>query len=362
MNGRSIVLSCAARRSSRAFTLLELLAVILVIGLLIALLSPAMRFAGDAARRMNCVNHLKHLGLAIHHYHDMAGHLPVAMGGTVGPGPLEGNEGRLSGLVSLLPYMEQQTLWDEITTPTSIKGVDYPAMGPAPWVTEYDPWRTHVDTFICASDPAAASDGLGQTNYAFCLGDSARGIHTGFQSRGAFGTGNPLSWDEITDGTSNTLAMAEICQASGRSVKGQVAVRQPSVIFQRPRACTANLERGGKKYRRRTAIDSAGRGARWADGAATFSLFNTILPPNSPSCAVGGVRAVDGVYSAASSHEETIGVLLLDASTRSISLEIDAGNGSPVPSISGFAPPSPYGVWGALGTIAGAEDTAEAFE
>ncbi len=154
-----------------AFTLVELLVVIAIIGLLVGLLLPNVRFSREAARRMSCSNNFKQVGLGLHNYHSSYKRLPSAMAGTD-----RGNANRLSGLVAILPFIEQQALWEEIRTPTTIDGVMYPAMGPAPWVGQYTPWKTQIRTLQCPSSPSEPAD-FGLTSYTFCVGDMARDIH-----------------------------------------------------------------------------------------------------------------------------------------------------------------------------------------
>jgi len=107
-----------ARRSARrgAFTLIELLVVIAIIGVLVALLLPAIQMAREAARRAQCGNNLKQLGSAVHQYHDVFRTLPVSVGPWPhGPHPTRQRNGK-GWIVSVLPQLEQQALYDEFAT------------------------------------------------------------------------------------------------------------------------------------------------------------------------------------------------------------------------------------------------------
>src|SRR3954449_9986169 len=100
-----------ARNPAMGFTLVELLVVIAIIGILVALLLPAIQSAREAARRASCTNKLKNLGLAVLNHHDVKRHFPISMGyvleGGEGPGPCAG------WITSVLPQLEEQSLYDQ---------------------------------------------------------------------------------------------------------------------------------------------------------------------------------------------------------------------------------------------------------
>ena len=160
-----------SRRQTSGFTLVELLVVIAIIGILVGLLLPAVQAAREAARRMSCSNNFKQIGLAMHNYHSAYKQLPTHGTGTgngywnadqsactlVPQGTIAnagnddwrpnelGNSQRLSCLVGMTPFIEQQGLWESIKNPNNIdiNGVSppletdplpYPAMGPRPTV------------------------------------------------------------------------------------------------------------------------------------------------------------------------------------------------------------------------------------
>lgn len=339
-------------------TLIELIFVVFVILMLLALFMPSLRTGRGTSRRMQCGNKLKQLGLALHNYHDSHGYFPPALGGTGrGASPFHGNANRLSGLVPLLPFMEQQTLWDAIAAPSTYNDVDFPAMGPAPWIEEYTPWQSRLDAFRCASaEENDEESSHPMTNYGFCIGDVARDIHKPNDRLGMFLSPIRTTFDDITDGTSNTIAMGEVGTRSGRTAIGQYAVFQSKNILDNPNLCREQLDsRHPERYAKNTRLSKLGRGRRWADGAASSSLFNTILPPNSPSCAIDGWQAVDGIYSAGSFHSGGVYVAMFDASIDFVSESIDSGDAThptrKLSQLQGEEPvPSPYGVWGALGT------------
>ena len=220
-NGGSSVPCCLRFRLSRrrGFTLIELLVVIAIIAVLIALLLPAVQQAREAARRTQCKNNLKQLGLALHNYHD-----------TYGMFPAEAIYGFWNGseyqpyhhtwITSILPYVEQGPLYDQV----NFRLPAWDAANGQAW-----PWQSTPLAFLkCPSDggrqPASATHNMTTSNYA-----AARGYD--WWSRGPMekqagqqtwvgGIFTPLTNTriaEISDGTSNTVAIGEVLTLSCES-------------------------------------------------------------------------------------------------------------------------------------------------
>jgi len=197
------------RRCRMGFTLVELLVVIAIIGILIALLLPAVQAAREAARRSQCTNNLKQLGLAMHNYHDTHKVLPY------------GHKLEVTGQTHrrdcwyhrILPFIEQGAYSDQYEAdhteyihhmPASFAGIEVPGM-------------------MCPSDPSCPARGGGgsdngfQGSYAVCAGGGALNTTTGIldmnmikeDTGGMFGRNRALPFAACLDGTSNTLLASE---------------------------------------------------------------------------------------------------------------------------------------------------------
>lgn len=239
------VAHCMSRPSRQGFTLVELLVVIGIIGLLIALLLPAVQMAREAARRAECLNHLKQLALACHNFHDLKRHFPPGYLGPKPQAPVPPYPGQWTGVLAyLLPYVEQAALKDQSDADASdFGGVSLyheDRSGDAFWLRPqaWEAAEKQPAIFLCPSDHArnirnpnillhfqyespyvtlvAASfqdshgDNAGRTNY---LGSGGYMGVTGVDSsdvwRGVFWNRSQESFSTITDGTSQTLLFGE---------------------------------------------------------------------------------------------------------------------------------------------------------
>ena len=355
------------KRRKSGFTLVELLVVIAIIGILVGLLLPAVQAAREAARRMQCTNQLKQFGLALHNYADAFKKFPAGSGGS-GTGSPNDNNNRINAMVGLLPYVEESGLYNMVQSPQSFNGVVFSAGGPAPWEARYDLWGSQfqVKGMNCPSDSPVGDNRGGRwangaaatTSYSFCHGDHQTGVRDqgAYQRRGLFGTRSFAAFRDITDGTSNTMAISERCFPKGsRSVFGNT-IESLTGITANPALCLAQANRATRQYLP-TATVSGYRtgGTRAYDGMPIYTGFNAILPPNSPSCLIGNINT-QGVMTAQSWHTGGVNCVFADGSVRYISESINAGNSGAPESLSG---PSPYGVWGALATINGGEVASE---
>lgn len=342
------------------FTLVELLVVIAIIGILIALLLPAVQAAREAARRSQCTNNLKQIGLALHNYHDSTRKFPTLSGGTIGTNPWDnGNNGQLCGMIALLPYLEQGPLWDQISSGGTYGTMTYPPFGPAAWRTDFPPFREQTPALLCPSDSGSStrnpSSDQAYNNYMFSVGDHMNNNAYDTPNRGPFAHQHYGSFAEIRDGTSNTIGLAERCiYLTTGAIRGDIAKNVGTTIASDPTVCRATA---GSDGRYRSGIETHQEkvvGKRWADGRPAWNGITTVLPPNSASCLAGGDSWQWGIFSPSSYHPGGVNCVMMDGSVQFISETIDSGNlAAPQPGNRGGR--SPYGVWGALGSMAGGE-------
>lgn len=287
------------RRSG--FTLIELLVVIAIIAVLIALLLPAVQSAREAARRIQCVNNLKQIGLGLHNYQESRGVLPGA--------DMVFNVTEISALSNILPYLEQSNVYNSINFAFSYQDS-----------TNDTAMYTVINGFICPSDLPDAIPSLGgQTNYMANMGagivwQSAIGPNTGMpQPDGVFYGNSATSFAAITDGLSNTTFFSERVLADGNN-----AIVSPvaDVFFSRGFPMTPD---DAMQQCQAVNINDLSNqfplfmGAPWLSGQ---HVFLHVTPPNSRSC--GFFIALRAVMPPSSRHPGGVNAVFGDGAVRFI--------------------------------------------
>ncbi len=358
--------------SRQGFTLVELLVVIAIIGILIGLLLPAVQAAREAARRMQCTNNLKQIGLALHNYHDTNGVFPpncTGGGHEDHPSPW----GAVSFYVALYPFMEQNALYNEVVADGEDGWADI-------WQCNQTKYQNLIPMMGCPSDAYAQQkswlNGGQAGSYCGSRGDTSanlqenaineRGFFKGGLGarKGAWGWGRGVQcrpFSAIIDGTSNTIAISETCvsgQGNSMRVKGGMVIYSAGS----PNSCLAMVDANDRSAFTGNQSNYNGRGSLHTDGRPGTLIFTTVLPPNSPSCVTSeGVSnpgyAQHGYLSASSYHSGGVNGLYADGSVHFISDTVDCGNKLSSTDYLNTDPngKSPFGVWGALGSIGGGE-------
>ena len=337
------------------FTLVELLVVIAIIGILVGLLLPAVQAARDAARRMSCSNNLKQLGLAMHNYESAHGKLPA-----LGARGLGANMGiHYAYTISVLPFIEQGPAYQQMMGQARPSG---PGL-PSPWSTANNPfnnqvWRVDIPTFQCPSDrvPVDRRESPSLLNYKVCVGDDYHQNHfrpnQGRDNRGIFQIERWRRFADITDGLSNTVMLGEVAGGGTRNqILGGVALNMRDW---NPAACEARVNWATRTLTGATRQEFRPTSGRAWDGRPYFVGFATIVAPNGPSCHWGGVDGNEHMGTLSAFHPAGAQVCNADGSVAFVSETIDSGNQA-ANDVANPAGPSPYGVWGARGSINGGE-------
>ena len=327
----------------RGFTLIELLVVIAIIGLLIALILPAVQMAREAARRTQCKNNLKQIGLALHSYHDTYGIFPGAVGyrfwspgGSI-PGGNPGTQahGMYSWQASMLPYLDQPNVYNAINW--NFRANDqFIGLTSGAGSVNATARSFVIELFLCPSDPGASGGPM--NNYAVCTGDwgmagvtSPSEIMNPANDRGIAHQylREPKRIGDIMDGTASTAAFSE--RAFGPDVS---SARHKSYPW------TGDVPGNNLQQFRSNCLSSQGtpnprynhNGYPWMWFLArSNSWYNHVIPPNGPSCTwvdrprpfpLGG--AGTAAVTASSWHPGGVHVLMCDGHVRFIADGVDA--------------------------------------
>ncbi len=316
------------------FTLVELLVVIAIIGILVALLLPAIQAAREAARRTQCDNKLKQLATAFHNYHDTYKKLPAY---EYIPTSMGGNPWRGHGpFTMILPYMEQQAIFDQVNFNNAIDdgGINQSLRS--------------AKLYLCPSDMEYPDASFGGTNYAVCGGSRIDIYNNSAAGDGMFRRFTETNFRDVTDGLSSTILLGEILKGDGNDGMKTVRsdVTQPLTVVAAASPTEAQVEQMGAQCDGAlNAWQSSTAGRDWMAGIPGTTVFNTVAPPNwkHPTCCTGGgfgwACDRDGIIPARSFHPGGVLVALGDASVRfvadSITLSVlqnmgSRGDGNPV--------------------------------
>lgn len=336
-----------SRRVREAFTLVELLVVIAIIGILVGLLLPAVQAAREAARRMQCSNNIKQLGLALHNYESTFRVFPtsyvVARGVTTNVG------GQWSAFARLLPYLEQGNLQSLVNFSL-------------PYATQLNVATARIPTYLCPSEPndlvrVDPSTGVPRdypANYVVNFGTwQVYNPMTGAGGDGVFYPSSRVTHGSLTDGTSNTLGFSEAKAYTPyiRNISADPGPIAPTL------ASFATGLTGDNCCIGPTLQLNTGH-TEWADGLCQQSGFTTTFAPNAiiPYTVAGKVYDIDVVswregttltrstYAALPARSHHTGIVqcaLMDGSVRSVTSSIELI------------------VWRSLGTRSGAEVVGE---
>jgi prepilin-type N-terminal cleavage/methylation domain-containing protein/prepilin-type processing-associated H-X9-DG protein len=330
----------------RGFTLIELLVVIAIIAVLIALLLPAVQAAREAARRSQCVNNLKQIGLALHNYHST--HDVFPMGASNYQPVTTVNWDIWSAHSMLLNYLEQQVVYNAINFMVGTNvGVGF-YMNSTSTVTK-------INVFICPSDPYA---GTGSTaivatsgnshqpasndcSYVACIGTTtlepyySQPLGTWSQqgSTGLFWYYTCYGIRNVTDGTSNTIAFSEGLVGGPTATSGYRGTAVVGVggsaanlydAWQNPAAIANGLAACNSKFLSGSGLNQW-RGLYWEEGSNGMTWFNTIVTPNSQQYTWSACRSDGGGWpdwstfaNASSNHPGGVNALFADGSVKFI--------------------------------------------
>ncbi len=315
-------------RRQSGFTLIELLVVIAIIAVLIALLLPAVQQAREAARRAQCLNNLKQIGLALHNYANTVGCLPFGksdfvgglmngMGGTSGGMNSTAMDARWSAQSQILPYVDQQNVYNScnFSLPPDVPNLDSSGGMMGSMLSAYSTpanstaCRVVVTTFICPTDPVGTRNvdalwsGAGNSYYGcqggfLCCLNEADPRWTSTLVPGAAEPGliynlSAVTFADIRDGASNTALFSEKIRGNGNSNARSdlFMINNQNTIDATMLACNNYASNSmGMGSMGGAMTMSSWIGKAWCVGEMYCTTYNHVATPNKPSC--GGMNFV----------------------------------------------------------------------
>jgi hypothetical protein len=307
---------------------------------LVALLLPAVQAAREAANRMSCSNNLKQLALAAHSYHDMHRATPPQV---TFSGPDDQFWLGLSGFTRLLPFLEQDVLYDRIQSEAQTKhvwGVKY-GPGSDEYATDLTlavfncpsaprPGTTYQDYPVAPSQTVARNWHWGGSTYGFSKGSTL--LVWGPQSSGMIGwrSTDCLSFADVTDGLSNTIMLGEFLPSDGDVAKYRIGdvVKALTLSGSDPPTPSELATMGASCESSKDGYHTSNSGRTFLGTAAYQSVFNTVAPPNwqfpsCQTCVICGWANSDGIFPARSRHPSLAMHALGDGSVRGIGDNVD---------------------------------------
>lgn len=312
------------------FTLVELLVVIAIIGILIALLLPAVQAAREAARRMQCTNNLKQIGLALHNYESSHKSFPIGWNGLMHP--TVPTTFRWSYLAYILPFIEQANTLSRLDTSLTLYP---PGPGQAPRPEHVSTIMTKIATYLCPSDrfeyvssPTGVVDSA-PTNYVACMGTGVNALSDlsddGTMDARADGMFCSVAWRRMadcTDGLSNTALCSESLLGPGGADAASSAWPDPqtymALVVPVQQVTVANCDQPKPGSINRF---PASRGRVWAGQGYENTVYNHFFTPNTTryDCYFW---VNNGFKAARSRHPGGVNVLMGDGSVRFVSQTI----------------------------------------
>lgn len=310
------------RRKKTGFTLVELLVVIAIIGILVALLMPAIQASREAARRTECVNNMKQAALALHNYHDTYRKFP---------GIGRSSSRAYSILAKSLPFAEQKQLQDLIDFEQPIYTGGHSSSSRSIHPANQEATRTFVKMFRCPSDgqkdlfdqwdcDAASGQAYRGSNYVVCTG-SGRGSSWDLrrETDGLFYYNSAKAFRDVLDGTSNALLLSETLLGNGvRSGPRPAKPHEAVAWIGHARHTNPNVAAlaNGPVW-----AWQGYRGFAWISAKSYSTTFNSYDPPNPMHPDV--CQIAYGWFAARSFHPGGVNACLVDGSVEFVSNDVD---------------------------------------